>query len=157
MEFAEAEATYRALVEDLLAGRATLADAVARFAGPLRAAWVDDRADDEVEGLAWAAGGAVATAATDPAHHELLAELLAAVRALGPLLRAPGAQACTVWGLTVFTDLPCVGAQLREALDVHPTAAPVLFAFADRLDRDGTLDFSGWAGWTDGVTDGRGP
>lgn len=153
MDFDDAETVYRALVDDHVTGRVPLADGVARFAAPLRAAWVEDRADDRVEGLAWAAGGAVAAAATDPAHHARLADLLGGVRALGPLTRSPDGQVCTVWGLTVFADLPCVGAQLREALDVHPSATPALFAFADRLTGAGILDFSGWAGWSDGAGD----
>lgn len=152
----DADTHYRALVDDHVTGRVPLAGSVARFAAPLRAAWVDDRADDRVEGLAWATGGAVAAAATEPAHHARLADLLAGVRALGPLTRSPDGAVCTVWGLTVFTDLPCVGAQLREALDVHPSATPALFAFAAHLTRAGVLDFSGWAGWSEVAGDGPG-
>lgn len=135
---------FRDVVADLIGGRANRDTAVARFAAPFRAH--RDGPADRLEELAWTGFGEVAAAARTVAVHDALVALLTGVRDLGPLTGADDAVR-TVWTRRLFTDLPCLGPQLRESLDVYPDDCPALFAFARRLTRAGLGDFSAWESW----------
>ncbi|MEU6133053.1 DUF3632 domain-containing protein, partial [Saccharopolyspora sp. NPDC047091] len=118
------------------------AEGAARFAAPVRDACTRRRGEDAIAAILWAAWHPVLTAArTAPATQPRLVALVAAVRDLGPL---PGRN--RVWGLEVFTDLPCFGALLRETWDADPAGQVPLAAFAARLTSSG-IDFSLHALW----------
>ncbi|MDH6121613.1 hypothetical protein ABH930_002382 [Kitasatospora sp. GAS204A] len=154
--------------EELLSGylRATpaagLDETVARFVAPMRSAFVDDQAEesaiDTIEGLLWAAWEPVITAARESSSgtvQDRLVDLLTGIERQGVLTRDQGQQDCVVWETKVFVDLPCFGAQMREALDMGaetPGFSDVdvwvnLNAFAARLTAAG-IDFSLYAIWT---------
>lgn len=155
MDYDRASLHYRALLSEYL--QATPADAVdqavARFVAPLRSAFVDERAGESViEGMLWAAWEPVVLAARESSDSTQgrLVDLLTGVQGQGTLTRDQGRQACTVWGLTVFADLPCLGAQMREQWDTgatEPEAWVNINAFAARLTAAG-IDFSLYAIWT---------
>lgn len=133
---------YRALLAEHLRGDEPPTACAERFAAPVRRASTAGLGEDATAEILWAAWQPVLTTArTRPGTQPALVALLVALRELGPL---PGAD--RVWGLEVFTDLPCFGAQLREACDADPTGAVPLAAFAARLTTAG-IDFSLHALW----------
>ncbi|MFR9731588.1 DUF3632 domain-containing protein [Saccharopolyspora sp. MS10] len=147
MDHQQARRHYQDLLADHLRGARTAQDGARRFAEPVRRACADNPGEDAVAEILWAAWEPVlATARTSPDHHPRLVALLSALRDLDPPPRGR-----TVWGLEVFTDLPCFGAQLRETWDLAPhhddPGQPHLHAFAARLTA-ARIDFSLHALWT---------
>lgn len=159
MEYDTASRYYGALIARYLrAGPAgALDEAIARFVAPVRSAFVHDRASESViDGMLWAAWEPVLLAAgtASAATQDRLVDLLAGIKSQGVLTRDRGQQECVIWGgLKVFTDLPCFGAQMREAWDMRadPRGSPDVWAnmnaFAARLTAAG-FDFSLYAIWT---------
>jgi hypothetical protein len=122
MTYEEAIAHYRSVVaaSDARAFTAAVADA------------------DDPEAILWAAWQTVTGAAATAPDDQALARLAGLVTAVqGQEL--PGVR---VWGLRVFTDLPVLGAQLREEWNGgRPTAEwTSLNSFAARLTAAGTHD-----------------
>lgn len=159
MDYDTASRYYGALIAGYLraAPASALDEAIARFVAPVRSAFVRDQAPESViEGMLWAAWEPVlvAVGTASAARQDRLVDLLAGIRSQGVLTRGQGRQECVIWGgLKVFTDLPCFGAQLREAWDMgaDPRGSPDVWvnmnAFAARLTAAG-FDFSLYAIWT---------
>ncbi|MCX2732696.1 DUF3632 domain-containing protein [Saccharopolyspora sp. NFXS83] len=154
MDHRTASRHYRALLDDHLRAPAprSAARAASLFTEPVRTAFATERAElSTIEGMLWATWRPVVQAARcSRAAQRDLVDLLDEIRDSRALTRDDGDR-CVIWGeQVVFTDLPCFGAQLREAWDLDEPGSSEqvnLNAFAARLTAAG-IDFSRFAIWT---------
>src|ERR1700733_7481929 len=159
MDYDTASGYYGELVSGYLpaTAAATVDDTVARFTAPVCAAFEREQAAEQtIAGILWAAWEPVilAAGASSGTAQDRLVDLLTGVKGQGVLTRGQGRQECVIWGgLRVFADLPCFGAQMREAWDIgvdapgSPDSWVNMNAFAARLTAAG-IDFSPYAIWT---------
>jgi Protein of unknown function (DUF3632) len=159
MDYETASRYYGALITGYLraAPASALDEAIARFVAPVRSAFLHDQASESaIDAMLWAAWEPVLLAAgtASATTQDRLVDLLTGIKNQGVLTREQGRRECVIWGgLKVFTDLPCFGAQMREAWDMRadPPGSPEVWAnmnaFAARLTAAG-FDFSLYAIWT---------